>query len=255
MSRNGNEFLNREGSNPSQIDMNQSIASNLLGDTPNLTVPNLSTPLGASAVRNSFLENMTLQTSTYNIPDFIGRTPPLKEFLQDVSNGAVFVTRTTEPIFIKAVLSKLKGVPRESVRDKRFQTINELMTPLKKCFAPSKKYQWYFEFIVNLRMTQKESVSDYYDRVLGLLSGAKHTLEEKYNASYGEEPESNIMMKPVMDCALDAFIRGLPDDMSIFVDTRNPKDLDEALEYALHIEERLNYAEKSRAVASSYHVS
>ena len=35
----------------------------------------------------------------------------------------------------------------------------------------------------------------------------------------------------------------------------NPKDLSEALEYALHIEERLNYAEKSRAVASSYHVS
>ena len=104
-------------------------------------------------------------------------------------------------------------------------------------------------------MTQNESVSDYYDTVLGLLSGAKHTLEEKYNLRYGDEPESSIMMKPVIDCALDAFIRGLPEDMSIFVDTRNPKDLSEALEYALHIEERLNYAEQSRAVASSYHVS
>ena len=199
MSRNGNKFLNREGSNPSQTDMNQSIANNLLGDIPNLTVPNLGAPLDASAVMNSLLENMTLQTSTYNIPDFNGRTPPLKEFLQDVSNGAVFVTRTTEPIFIKAVLSKLKGVARESVRDKRFQTINELMTHLKKRLAPSKKYQWYFESIVNLRMTQKESVSDYYDRVLGLLSGAKHTLEEKYNARYGDELESSIMMKPVID--------------------------------------------------------
>ena len=145
---------------------------------------------------------MTLQTSTYNIPDFNGRTPPLKEFLQDVSNGAVFVIRTTEPIFIKAVLSKLKGVARESVRDKRFQTINELMTHLKKRFAPSKKYQWYFESIVNLRMTQKESVSDYYDRVLGLLSGAKHTLEEKYNASYiagipsGNDPQNYAPYPP-----------------------------------------------------------
>ena len=129
------------------------------------------------------------------------------------------------------------------------------MTHLKKRFAHSKRYQWYFESIVNLRMTQKESVSDYYDRVLGLLSGAKHTLEEKYNARYADEPESSIMMKPVIDCALDAFIRGLPDDMSIFVDTGNPKDLSEALEYALHIEERLNYAEKSRAVASSYYIS
>ena len=163
MSRNGNEFLNREGSNPSQTDMNQSIANNLLEDTLNLTVPNIGALLDASAVMNSLLENMTLQTSTYNIPDFNGRTPPLKEFLQDVSNGAVFVTRTTKPILINAVLSKLKGIARESVRDKRFQTIDELMTHLKKRFAPSKKYQWYFESIFNLRMTQKVSVSDYYD--------------------------------------------------------------------------------------------
>ena len=46
-------------------------------------------------------------------------------------------------------------------------------------------------------------------------------------------------MKPVMDCALDAFIKGLPDGMSTFVDTRNLNDLSEALEHALHIEERL----------------
>ena len=39
------------------------------------------------------------------------------------------------------------------------------------------------------------------------------------------------------------------------MDTRNPKDLSEALEYALHVEERQKYAEKSKAVASSFHVS
>ena len=51
------------------------------------------------------------------------------------------------------------------------------------------------------------------------------------------------MLKPVLDCALDAFIRGLPDDMSIFVNTRNPRDVSDAMEYALHIEERLDYTE------------
>ena len=63
------------------------------------------------------------------------------------------------------------------------------------------------------------------------------------------------MLKPVLDCALDGFIRGLPDDMSIFVDTRNPRDLSEAMEYALHIEERLDYTEKTRALASIFHVT
>ena len=82
-------------------------------------------------------------------------------------------------------------------------------------------------------MKQTESVSDYYDRKFGLLSGAKHSLEEKYSGSIDNTAN---MMKPVTDCALDAFIRGLPDEMLTFVDTRNPRTLDEAYEYALHVE-------------------
>lgn len=92
-----------------------------------------------------------------------------------VCNGAVFITPATEPMFIKAVLSKLKGVARESVRDKQFLTINELIAHLKKRFAPTKKYLWYLETIVNLRM--------------------KHTLEEKDNTRYGQEKASDIMPK------------------------------------------------------------
>ena len=82
------------------------------------------------------------------------------------------------------------------------------------------------------------NVSDYNDRVQGLLSGARHAIEEKYTGTYGHVKESLIMMKPVIDCALDAFIRGLLDDISIFMDTRNPRDLSEAFEHALHAEER-----------------
>ena len=62
-------------------------------------------------------------------------------------------------------------------------------------------------------------------------------------------------MKLVVDCALHAPIRGLPDDISIFVDTWNTKDLSEAFEHALHAEERRKYTEKARNVASSYHIS
>ena len=234
---------------------NHSLAENMSGADPSLPPLNLGAPLDASLVMNSLLQNMTLQKSTHSIPDFNGKTPQLKDFLQDVKNGAVFVTQATEPMFIKAVLSKLKGIARDSVRDKTFAAVNELCEHLVKRFAPSKKYQCYFEAIVNLRMNQKETVSDYYDRLQGLLSGARHTLEEKYTRRYGQEKESNIMLKPVLDCALDAFIRGLPDDMSIFVDTRNPRDLSEAMEYALHIEERLDYTEKTRALASTFHVT
>ena len=41
----------------------------------------------------------------------------------------------------------------------------------------------------------------------------------------------------MIDCALDAFIRSVPDDISIFVDTNNPRDLSEEFQHALHAEE------------------
>ena len=46
-------------------------------------------------------------------------------------------------------------------KDKRFNRANDLMVHLKKRYAPSKKYQWCFGSIVNLRMKQTETVSDY----------------------------------------------------------------------------------------------
>ena len=74
----------------------------------------------------------------------------------------VYVTKSTEPAFIKIILIELKGTARESVRDEEFGNLQELFFHLKKLFAPTKKYQWCFEAIVNLRMKQTERVSDYY---------------------------------------------------------------------------------------------
>ena len=82
--------------------------------------------------------------------------------------------------FIKVISSKFKGVTRESVKDKRFNRVNDLMAHLKKRFAPSKKYQWYFKSIVSLRIKQAKIVSDYYKHLDDLLSGAKYVIEDRY---------------------------------------------------------------------------
>ena len=63
------------------------------------------------------------------------------EFLQEVSNEAVFVTDVTEPGFIKAVLAKLKGKAHKSVRNKQFSKVKDLTAHVKKRFAPPKNYQ------------------------------------------------------------------------------------------------------------------
>lgn len=80
------------GSNPTRegnkiIDLNdqdlnnQSIANTLSAAVPNLRVPNPGVNMDASLVMNSLFENMRMQTSTYHIPYFNGKTPLLKEFI------------------------------------------------------------------------------------------------------------------------------------------------------------------------------
>ena len=53
-------------------------------------------------------------------------------------------------------------------------------------------------------MKQSESVSDNNDRVQGLLSGTRHAVEGRYTGTYGHVKDRLIIMKPVIDCALDA---------------------------------------------------
>ena len=123
----------------STTEVHPNITNSLSGPNPNIAPLNQSMNLDASAAMASVLECMTLQQSTYHIRQFDGKNPPLKEFLQDIENGAVYVTESTEPSFIKVVLSKLKGVARESVRDKRFNRVNEPNGTFKKTFRPFKK--------------------------------------------------------------------------------------------------------------------
>ena len=181
----GRNDLGTEPEQDTQIPLNRRVSDSLTGDPANIPTPASYLNLNTSAAIASVLECMTLQQSTYHIPQFNGKNPPLKEFLQDISNGAIFVTEVTKPGFTKAVAAKLKGVARKIVRDKLFSRVKDLIAHLKKRFASTKKYQWYFEFNVNLRMQLSETVSDNNDRVQGLLSGAKHAIAEKYTGTYG----------------------------------------------------------------------
>ena len=49
------------------------------------------------------------------------------------------VTDTADTALIEIVLSKLKEITRESVRDKQFEKFNDLVLHVKKYFAPINK--------------------------------------------------------------------------------------------------------------------
>ena len=109
--------------------------------------------------------------------------------------------------YILAVLARLKGSTRDSTHGKTFPTITNLIQHLKQRFAPHKTYSWYLHETSKIRMPCSESVSEFYERITLLKSGAQAALEHKYQ-------NAEQMLLPLNDCALEAFIRGLPDVIS-----------------------------------------
>ena len=83
--------------------------------------------------------------------------------------------------------------------------------------------------MATIRLSRGENVSDFYDRITSLRLGAQAVLEDKY-----ENANSHCLL--LNDCALEAFIRGLPDRMSAFVESQYPNTLEIALKYALGYE-------------------
>ena len=109
--------------------------------------------------------------------------------------------------------------------------MKDLIDHLKQRFAPHKSYTWYTHEISNIKMTRNESVSEYYDRLTLLKSGAQAALEDKYN-------NSDRLLAPLIDCALESFIRGFPDGLSGAVENRNPNSIKAALKYEIEYESR-----------------
>ncbi|KAL7289152.1 hypothetical protein TKK_0017096 [Trichogramma kaykai] len=66
--------------------------------------------------------SFALNNVTLSIPIFDVKNIPLRDFIQDVRNGAAQITENQTPNFIKAVLAKLKGPARDSIFNKTFET-------------------------------------------------------------------------------------------------------------------------------------
>ena len=140
----------------------------------------------ATAIMTSISSSMALTNALQNIPFYDGKNMPLKDFIQDVRNGQVFVDATHEGIYLKAIIGKLTGSARDSTYGKGFNSIEDLITHLKNRFAPGKNYSYYANKINSLPMNRGDTVGDYYDRMNILLSGARGAMETQIPRPAGE---------------------------------------------------------------------
>lgn len=202
----------------------------------------------SDAMVTSMAECFALQQGVMHIPFYDGKNIPVRDFIQDIINGESSIPENCENQFVKVVLSKLKGAARDSTHGKKFDTIDELINHLKQRFAPRKSYSWYLHEISTIRMGRNEGVSEFYDRLTLLLGGARAALEEKYEAD-----KIGNMIEPLNDCALEAFIRGLPDAISGMIEARDLKKIEDAFKAALQYESRHQHQVPN--YSNNYHFS
>lgn len=213
----------------------------MAGDNANANNTTQTTPTAtdttAMAVNQSItalVSSFALQNSITGLRPFNGTDWPLKDFIQDIKNGAVSVPADQQTNYLRAVVSKLRGAARDSSYGKNFNNLDDLIKHLKNRFAPYKDYNYYIEKLNNLRMRQDQSVGDFRDMINILLSSAKNALKEEQGDGYND-----VMMIPLNSLVLNIFLKGLPGYLSEKVDLLRPADLDEAYNEAIRIESHM----------------
>lgn len=183
---------------------------------------------------NSMSEHFAIQNATIHIPFFDGKNIPLKQFIQDVENGSSLLAPAQTATFLTAVKSRLRGMARECMEGAgNINTLEALTNRLKKYFAPGKKYTDYCTDLQNARMRREEDVTEFYLRVKKLQSSAQAALINEFGREHNEN-------SPIVNrLAVDAFAKGLRDELRYAVTLNDPATLSDAYDLAIRMERQM----------------
>ena len=185
----------------------------------------------------SMATSFTLSNALQSVRHFDGRNIALKEFIQDVRNAARTVPQAQMESFLNAVMTKLRGPARDSLWGKAVNNVNDLVSHLKRRFAPGRNYSYYKGEINTLRMRQGEPVGEFYDRLNILVNGAKKALKEMIPRQDAEPAQlaeqEELLALPLQQLAIDTFLKGLPEAIAWAVDGKKVETLEQAYEEAI----------------------
>ena len=157
-------------------------------------ISNFTRTLNESMIR-SMIECFAIQQGIINVPVFDGENMPVRDFIEDVMNGALVVPADCKKRYVTTVLSRLKGSARSSTYGRTFSNLNELSDQLKQRCAPRKAYSWYISEMAIIQLSRGENVSEFYDRIMSLRLATQTVLEDKYE-------NANSLCLLLNDCAL-----------------------------------------------------
>lgn len=179
------------------------------------------------------------------IDKFNGSRDQLNPFLTNCRNAINLTTPTQQSILFKYILSQLKGPAETACSIKEFENWQQLEDFLKSQFGDKKHYAALLSDMQECRQSNSETVHQFALRIESNLS----KLLSKIYISIPTSKKGKLTgrVAAMQDLALHTFVSGLNQRLSTVVRCRDPKRLNEAINFASS-EEKLFQASQRRNV-------
>lgn len=181
------------------------------------------------------------------IDKFDGSRSQLNAFLSNCRNAITMATPVQQTILFKFILSQLKGPAEAACSIKEFENWQQLEDFLKSQFSDKKHYAELLSDLKVCRQSNNETVHQFALRIESILS----KLLSEINLSNSKKSELAGRLASMQDLALHTFITGLNEQLSTVVCCRDPKSLNETINFA-SCEEKISHLSRRRNVQLSH---
>ncbi|XP_063920701.1 uncharacterized protein LOC135135549 [Zophobas morio] len=180
---------------------------------------------------------------------FSGDRNDLYDFLQNCENAhSLCQSPQQKKLILAFIVSKLRGSARAQIREKEFNTWDELKEVLINAFSDGKDFSQLMEELNTISQLKHESVIKFYTRLDQMQTRILNLISLKHSTHIMGRNET------IRDISLQRFVLHTVEEISTALRRSKPKTLSEALTEAL-LEEKYLLAKRSDNVAKNYHKS
>lgn len=193
-------------------------------------------------------EEISLNVILKFIKPYDGTRENLNAFLHNCDNAISLASSNQEHIVFKFVISQLQGKAQSACSIKEFDNWLSLKEFLKNQFGERKHYAHLLTELQECRQNNQETVSQFHLRVETCLS----QLLTEITISNTKKSELTGRVAAMEDLALHTFNIGLQPRIGNIVRCRDPKNLNEAVSYAISEEKIQQYSYKQNSILKTY---
>lgn len=184
------------------------------------------------------------------IKPFDGSREKVTSFISNCQNAMDLANIADRPILFKFIQSHLEGKAESACAIKEFESWEQLRDFLKTQFGDKKHYTHLLTDLQECRQYKNESVSQFSLRIESCLS---KLLTEITLSSNPKMKKAELAGKTgcMEDLALHTFLMGMTPNVSNVVRSKDPSNLNEAINYAIS-EEKIQNLQSKRNAPNTY---